>query len=101
MSKLNLISEVWNINSEFIMKFLSLQVSEEFEQAVGNMTPGVGQNVWLTFLAPPLSPVFVQFCSPEQSAAQMSRTVNPYICAAHYTVRWGYVLLMATIFKVF
>ena len=82
------------------MEFQSLQVSEEFKQAVGNLTPGVGQNLWLFFACPNLSPVFLQICPTAQSATQMSRTVTLYVCTADCTVRCGYTRLLAMIFKI-
>ena len=68
------ILEVRNLNSKLIPEFQSLQVSDTFEQAVGNQTPGVGKHLWHFFVLPSPSVSCVSAVhSRAQPAAQMSR----------------------------
>ena len=48
-------SHSWSLNpdSKIVTEFQSLQASDKFDEAVGNLTPGVGQNLWLIFLLSP------------------------------------------------
>ena len=55
--------------SIFITEFRSLQVSDKLEQAVGYLTPGVGQYLWFILLA------------SQVLSAQMPKSGTPHICA--------------------